>query len=82
METNEIFDESLVTLRLGMRSWLNGDPASWDTIASSLSTLVRVGGLTEDDVLQEIGFIQRELGFTDDEVMDLDSSVMSWFQKG
>ena len=73
-------DEALVNLSLGMEKWLTPDGISegWDQITAALQSLVTVAGMTEEDINEEISRIAEELGYGEDDMMDLDVSVSRW----
>jgi len=55
---------------------------AWQQIKVSLSELIDLEGLGEDEIMNEVGQLAGALGYSDDDMMDLDNSVMSWLQGG
>ena len=70
-------DEARVNLHLGMKGWITpgGTKDGWKLIEKSINTLVALEGLGNDDILNEVTIVQRELGYTDDDIVDLDYSI-------
>ena len=73
-------DEALVNLSLGMKKWISpaGTSEGWDQITVALQSLVSDMGMTESEIVSEISRIADELGYSEDDVMDLDASVSQW----
>ena len=70
-------DEARVNLHLGMKGWITpgGTKDGWKLIEESINTLMVLEGLGSDDILKEVTIIQGELGYTDDDIVDLDYSI-------
>jgi hypothetical protein len=71
-------DEARVNLYLGMKEWITptGTEKGWKLIEESILTLVDLEGLGVDDILQEVTILEEELNYTDDDIRDLDTSIM------
>ena len=70
-------DEARVNLHLGMKGWITpgGTKDGWKLIEESINTLVVLEGLGDDAILKEVAILQEELGYTDDDIVDLDYSI-------
>jgi hypothetical protein len=70
-------DEARVNLHLGMKKWIlpGGTENGWNLIVPALRTLMALEGLGVDDILQEVTFLEEELNYTDDDILDLDRSI-------
>ncbi len=78
MDNDTKRDESRVNLFLGMKEWITptGIEKGWKLIEESILTLMDLEGLGVDDILKEVGPLQEELNYTDDDIRDLDRSIM------
>ena len=78
MDNDIKLDESRVNLFLGMKEWITptGIEKGWKLIEESILTLVDLAGLGVDDILGEVGLLQGDLNYTEDNIRDLDRSIM------
>lgn len=78
MDNDIKLDESRVNLFLGMKEWITyeGTEKGWKLIEESILTLVDLAGLGVDDILGEVGLLQGDLNYTEDNIRDLDRSIM------
>lgn len=72
------FDEAQVRLFLGMKNWVSNPDKGWDDIIGSLSDLIEIACLGNDDIERLTSQYAEELGYSEDNIMDLDSSVRNW----
>jgi hypothetical protein len=72
-------DEARVNLFLGMREWITptGMATGWKLIEESITILMALEGLGVDDLLKEVGLLEQELEYTDDDIRDLDTSIVN-----
>lgn len=70
-------DEARVNLHLGMKGWITpgGTKDGWRMIEESINALMVLEGLSTRDILRELSVLQEELGYTDDDIVDLDYSI-------
>lgn len=73
-----VFDDAQVRLFAGMKNWVSNPETGWDDIVGSLSDLIEIAGLSNDDIEKLTSQYSEELGYSDDNVMDLDASVRNW----
>lgn len=81
---HERTDEARGDLYLGMQAWLRNPSQlhGWQQITSALDRLIDLEGLGEEEIMEELGQLYEELGYSDDDIMDLDSSVRDWLLRG
>jgi len=70
-------DEARVNLHLGMKGWITpgGTKDGWKLIEESINTLVVLEGLGDDAIVKEVATLQEELGYSEDDIVDLDYSI-------
>lgn len=78
MDNDIKLDDAHVNLYLGMKEWITfeGIEKGWKLIEESILTLVDLAGLGVDDILREVATLQEDLDYTDDDIRDLDRSIM------
>ena len=75
-------DEARSSLYLGMKKWIDDPEAGWPMITSGISGLIDHLMLSPEDVMDEVFELEQELGYSDDDMLDLDTSVRDWLQSG
>lgn len=70
-------DSARVDLFLGMKGWITpgGTKDGWKLIEKSINALVILEGIGNDDILKEVATLQEELGYSEDDIVDLDYSI-------
>ena len=75
-------DEARSILRLGVKKWLTDPGAGWPQIVSALRDIIELESLSNEDIMDEIGILETELGYDDDSIMDLDISIQDALESG
>jgi hypothetical protein len=84
VRAHERTDDARGDLYLGMQAWLRNPSQlhGWQQITSALDRLIDLEGLREEEIMEELESLYEELGYSDDDIMDLDSSVRDWLHRG
>ena len=51
---------------------------AWDEITVALQGYIDEMGAGEDEIMELVGRLETDLDYTDDQIMDLDISILDW----